>query len=144
MYRFLLRRCTSTSAVIKDTDSRLRFVSRELEILSSFKPSSGHPEGLAEKALAGVREEGGNLGYSHRWPEWENLLETLQKNGYLDPPDIEKGYVALSKYANRVRTACLDYARDRSELIRSFLPINASVSLATLGFWRYSSIRVLH
>lgn len=107
-------------------DPRLSFVCRELEGFPSLELSGGGGEEGVEKGEGrgrggggGGREEAVGVA-SHRWPEWVELMETLLRNGYLDRyGGMESGSDAVSKSANRIRTACLDFARDRSELIRS-------------------------
>ncbi|XP_078444658.1 zinc finger protein VAR3, chloroplastic-like isoform X2 [Wolffia australiana] len=95
---------------------RLAYICRELEGRSPFEPSRGAGEGGLEKKRERRLEESDREeeGQPHRWPEWTDLVEALSRNGYLDRSD----HPASSKRSNRVRTACLDYARDRSELIR--------------------------
>ncbi|CAA7401392.1 unnamed protein product [Spirodela intermedia] len=125
----LLRRSYSLSSRgDQPPDPRLSFVCRELEGFPSLTPDGGGGEEGLEKGEGRGRGEGGGGGEevlevlevsSHRWPEWVELMETLLRNGYLDRQyGMERGSVAVSKSANRMRTACLDFARDRSELIR--------------------------
>ncbi|PSS13368.1 Zinc finger protein [Actinidia chinensis var. chinensis] len=48
----------------------------------------------------------------HPWPEWVEWMQHLYKNGYLEEKE--------ELDANRIRTACLNFARDRAHLIRYF------------------------
>uniref|UniRef100_A0A7N0TL24 RanBP2-type domain-containing protein n=2 Tax=Kalanchoe fedtschenkoi TaxID=63787 RepID=A0A7N0TL24_KALFE len=49
------------------------------------------------------------------WPEWVNLLGQLSEQGYIEPDT--PGDV---KNSNKIRTACLNFARDRFDFIRYF------------------------
>ncbi|XP_078444903.1 uncharacterized protein LOC144714038 isoform X2 [Wolffia australiana] len=93
------------------------FICRELEGRLPFEPSRGAGEGGLEKKRERRLEESDREeeGQPHRWPEWTDLVEALSRNGYLYRSD----HPASSKRSNRVRTASLDYARDRAELIRA-------------------------
>ncbi|XP_057960671.1 uncharacterized protein LOC131152812 isoform X2 [Malania oleifera] len=56
---------------------------------------------------------------SHPWPEWVQLMELLLNKGYFEwgespLQDTELGV----KHSNVIRTACLNFARDRFDLIR--------------------------
>nr|GEV67940.1 zinc finger protein VAR3, chloroplastic-like [Tanacetum cinerariifolium] len=48
---------------------------------------------------------------SHSWPEWVKLMKSLAKNGYFDG-------LGVGKESNRVRSACLNFARDRPYFMR--------------------------
>ncbi|KAJ8555082.1 hypothetical protein K7X08_000017 [Anisodus acutangulus] len=81
-----------------------------LEEGKSFQ--SPEPAKQNEKPSSGIQ-------ISHPWPEWVNLMEKLLKNGYFEGignpfANAEMG----AKYANQIRTACLNLARDRFDLIR--------------------------
>ncbi|KAK5842394.1 zinc finger protein VAR3, chloroplastic-like [Gossypium arboreum] len=58
---------------------------------------------------------------SHPWQEWVDLMECLLRRGYFDGDGnpFENGQLG-SKEANSIRTACLNFARDRFSLIRYF------------------------
>jgi hypothetical protein len=56
------------------------------------------------------RIDGRELVISHPWPEWVGLMELLLKKDYLDLVGLDD--------VNRVRTACLQFARDRPGIIR--------------------------
>ncbi|XP_023522398.1 zinc finger protein VAR3, chloroplastic-like isoform X1 [Cucurbita pepo subsp. pepo] len=53
------------------------------------------------------------------WPEWVNFMECLSKKGYFEGGGVPFLNAELgAKDFNHIRTACLDFARDRSNLIR--------------------------
>ncbi|MQL99169.1 hypothetical protein Taro_031889 [Colocasia esculenta] len=104
-------------------DSRLGFVFRELEGLQSLQPMGSAPPEYPERREGGGsgRGEGGGaeeVEISHPWPEWVGLMEKVLRGGYLDRYGVRRGSATASKDANRVRTACLKFARDRVDLIR--------------------------
>lgn len=56
---------------------------------------------------------------SHPWPEWVGLMEKLLKGGYFDQIGHPFGSQEMGfKDFNQIRTACLNLARDRFDLIR--------------------------
>lgn len=55
---------------------------------------------------------------SHPWLEWVDLMECLLKRGYLGGENPFRNGEVGSKESNRIRTACLNFARDRSSLLR--------------------------
>ncbi|XP_052186375.1 zinc finger protein VAR3, chloroplastic-like [Diospyros lotus] len=58
---------------------------------------------------------------SHPWPEWVELMEQLLKNGFFEGVGNPFQKRELdAKHANRIRTACLNFARDRFDLMRYF------------------------
>ncbi|KAJ6312723.1 hypothetical protein OIU77_014281 [Salix suchowensis] len=58
---------------------------------------------------------------SHPWPEWVDLMELLLRRGYFEADGNPVGNKELgSKDVGCIRTACLNFARDRSGLIRYF------------------------
>ncbi|KAK3035607.1 hypothetical protein RJ639_033199 [Escallonia herrerae] len=62
---------------------------------------------------------------SHPWPEWVGLMEQLLKAGYFEETGngngnpFQNGEIG-SKDMNHIRTACLNFARDRFDLMRCF------------------------
>ncbi|KAJ6809563.1 E3 SUMO-protein ligase RanBP2 [Iris pallida] len=99
------------------SDARLSFLRDELE---SLRPSS--PVTAQEVVEAPGRESRDNqrsraaaeVEISHPWPEWNELMERVVRRGYMELDALDG-----PKNANRVRTACLNFARDRSGIIRS-------------------------
>ena len=58
--------------------------------------------------------------HSHPWSEWVDLMKFLSKKGYLEEGDgnpFQNGTMG-AKEATRIRTACLNFTRDRFDLIR--------------------------
>ncbi|KAI3731518.1 hypothetical protein L1987_62706 [Smallanthus sonchifolius] len=60
---------------------------------------------------------------SHQWPEWIELMDKLMKYGYLDGDKnpFRSGRLIDGKSCNRIRTACLNFARDRPDLMSCFM-----------------------
>ena len=92
-------------------DSKLEF----LDELDESPPSTVHgaPSDWISPTKSTVR-------HLHPWPEWVDLMEILTKKGYLEEGDgnpFQNGAMGV-KEANRIRTACLDFTRDRFDLIR--------------------------
>ncbi|PWA85942.1 Zinc finger, RanBP2-type [Artemisia annua] len=92
----------------------LKQISKTLK--QTFKTPNSHIHTISNPAINFILDECKNLEpsgveISHPWPEWVELLKKLTKNGYFD------GLVD-GKSSNRVRTACLNFARDRPDLIR--------------------------
>ncbi|KAJ0669366.1 hypothetical protein HanPI659440_Chr17g0700341 [Helianthus annuus] len=60
---------------------------------------------------------------SHKWPEWIGLMEKLMKYGYFDGVrnPFGSGGLVDGKSWNRIRTACLKFARDRVDLMSCFM-----------------------
>lgn len=55
----------------------------------------------------------------HPWPEWVELMEYLLKKGYFGGQDcLLRNRELSSKESNQIRTACLNFARDRFDLVR--------------------------
>lgn len=100
------------------SDARLSFLRRELQDLSVAASLESEPPPPEEpKRLQDITARGGGGGrrvqISYQWPEWAQLIEILFKNGYLDPTALEG-----PKNSNLIRTASLNFARDRFDLIR--------------------------
>ncbi|KAL9352644.1 hypothetical protein Peur_055324 [Populus x canadensis] len=104
----------------------LDFIFEEVEVLDSSKPTNqknqlpsktnepsddSHPSERMESTVQ----------ISHPWPEWVDLMELLLKRGYFEAGGNPVGNKELgSKDASCIRTACLNFARDRFGLIRYF------------------------
>ncbi|XP_077230747.1 uncharacterized protein LOC143863852 [Tasmannia lanceolata] len=69
---------------------------------------------------------------SHPWLEWPTFLDCLKSKGYFEeasPPPAEKDDAGISSgdnsgdagrtYLNSVKSACLSFGRDRSDILRS-------------------------
>ncbi|PWA85673.1 Zinc finger, RanBP2-type [Artemisia annua] len=95
---------TPNSHIHTISNPAINFILDECKHLESPNPSN--PPSKTDSEPSGVE-------ISHPWPEWVELLKKLKKNGYFD------GLVD-GKESNRVRTACLNFARDRPYLLRYF------------------------
>ncbi|KAH7570892.1 hypothetical protein ACOSP7_019421 [Xanthoceras sorbifolium] len=112
-----------------DPNSKIGFIVNELEDLQSSKPSnqrnaksSSETKEMSDSIGPGDGNES-TVQISHPWPEWVDLMECLMKSGYFDAdgnPFDNKSNELGSKEANCIRTACLNFARDRYSLIRYF------------------------
>lgn len=116
--RLFIRRLSHSLA-----DARLSFLCRELQDLRPHDPVTALPESeppppQEPKQLQQVTARGGGGGgrrvvISQQWPEWAQFIEILFEKGYLDPTALEG-----PKNSNLIRTASLNFARDRFDLIR--------------------------
>ncbi|KAL6969998.1 hypothetical protein U1Q18_029707 [Sarracenia purpurea var. burkii] len=88
---------------------------QSLEQRDSFTRESG--ENFDQSASMKTRK----VQVSHPWPEWVKLMEQLLRNGYFEDVGnpFRKGELD-AKDVNRIRTACLNFARERIYLIRYF------------------------
>lgn len=110
---------SSSSSPTAANNRRLDFLHQEVQDLEPLKrvaaPSTGrtqHPEEKEEKARS--------VEISHPWPEWVELMDHLLKRGYLNREALQSSssHCNPSKDSNLIRTACLNFARKSSELIR--------------------------
>ncbi|PKA52367.1 Zinc finger protein VAR3, chloroplastic [Apostasia shenzhenica] len=120
--RLRLARSVSSLRPAAADCSRLDFLRREVEELKFSKPidvPAGERRGKPEED--GERER--SIEISHPWPEWVELMDHLLKRGLLDRAAFQSfsSSCSSSKDSNQIRTACLNLARERSELIR-YLP----------------------
>ncbi|KAM7270037.1 hypothetical protein ACFE04_029251 [Oxalis oulophora] len=110
-----------------DSNSKLAFVFNEIEHLQQSKPNS--EQTLSSSRLDEPIDLVKTVQISHPWPEWVDLMECLLKRGYFDDGDdnpFERNELG-SKELNRIRTACLNFARDRYGLIRQFSRLDIRV-----------------
>ncbi|PRQ41095.1 putative Zinc finger, RanBP2-type [Rosa chinensis] len=99
---------------------KLEFVVNEVQQLRSSNPSNEFVSASDTDEPSGpANEEGFAVQISHPWREWVDLMELLLKRGYFegDENPFRNGEVG-PKESNRIRTACLNFARDRSSLLR--------------------------
>ncbi|OUZ99386.1 zinc finger protein [Macleaya cordata] len=104
---------------------------REVEELQSIKPlkdrggrrrnEEEEEEVTNRKGFPELASNEPKVHISHPWPEWVDLMEHLLKKGYFgrigNPFDRnEMG----TKDSNLIRTACLNFGRDRFDLMRYF------------------------
>ncbi|XVE91955.1 hypothetical protein REPUB_Repub01dG0055900 [Reevesia pubescens] len=109
------------------TNSKLDVVFNELDELHSSKLPISHgahsPSGI-DVPLDQDRPTKLNesmVQISHPWQEWVDLMECLLKRGYFDGDGNPFRNDELAfKEANTIRTACLNFARDRFSLLRYF------------------------
>ncbi|XP_031492560.1 zinc finger protein VAR3, chloroplastic isoform X1 [Nymphaea colorata] len=94
----------------------LRRPSPYLLKLYSFATAATAEPKQASSASFSVADE------SHPWPEWVAFLERLRSKGYFDGPPgaiTESDAADGSEDLNRVKFACLSFARDRFDILRS-------------------------
>ncbi|KAL8150753.1 hypothetical protein V2J09_020561 [Rumex salicifolius] len=85
------------------------------EIAAKLERDAGESSD-GQGVLSPSRQEGA-FQIVHPWPEWADLMELLLKRGYFDEVGNEEmGFDA--KDSNLVRTACLNFGRDRIDIIR--------------------------
>ncbi|CAI9096765.1 OLC1v1032977C1 [Oldenlandia corymbosa var. corymbosa] len=97
------------------------------EVTQDVKPSCEYscPNPTTRQQFAvqnEVKEDtfGDEVQISHPWPEWVGLMKKLLSRGYFDQIGNPFGSHEMgSKEFNEIRTACLNFARDRFDLIRS-------------------------
>jgi len=135
----------------------LDFIFEEVEVLDSSKPTNqknqlpsktnepsddSHPSERMESTVQ----------ISHPWPEWVDLMELLLKRGYFEAGGKPVGNKELgSKDASCIRTACLNFARDRFGLIRyrrlicgwMILPLTFDICFFYLFIYRVVSVPAL-
>lgn len=82
------------------------------------RPQSSTGDGVASDSINHTKSTA--YCHSHPWPEWVDLMKILSKKGYLGEGDVEdfQNRGTRVKEANLVRTACLNFSRDRFDLIR--------------------------
>ncbi|KAJ9563968.1 hypothetical protein OSB04_009128 [Centaurea solstitialis] len=93
------------------------FVLDELEDLQSSNPIT-----IPTKHVEPVESGPSSIGNSQQWPEWVGLMEKLMKNGYFEGvgSPFRSGGLVDGKGCNQIRTACLNFARDRPDLMSHF------------------------
>ncbi|XP_050373687.1 zinc finger protein VAR3, chloroplastic-like [Argentina anserina] len=106
-----------TSSKTLAPNPKLQFVVNQLQELRSSNEllsasDSDEPSGSANVEDCAVQ-------ISHPWREWVDLMELLLRRGYFQGEEnpFRNGQVG-PKESNRIRTACLNFARDRSGLLR--------------------------
>ncbi|KAJ6721311.1 RAN BP2/NZF ZINC FINGER-LIKE SUPERFAMILY PROTEIN [Salix viminalis] len=124
---FLHQEGTICSTVIVSPKPRdLDFLLGEVEVLDSSKPANQKKQlpsktnEPSDDSQPSERMES-TVQISHPWPEWVDLMELLLRRGYFEADGNPVGNKELgSKDVGCIRTACLNFARDRSGLIRYF------------------------
>ncbi|KAJ7954317.1 zinc finger protein VAR3, chloroplastic-like [Quillaja saponaria] len=102
----------------------LELVLDDVEELQSSKLTNEISQSVSEtedpyKRGVYAKAEKSTFRISHPWPEWVNLMECLLKRGYFDGEGnpFQNGEMG-TKESNLIRTACLNFGRDRYNLIR--------------------------
>nr|XP_043626503.1 zinc finger protein VAR3, chloroplastic-like isoform X2 [Erigeron canadensis] len=100
------------------------FILDECENIQSSNPNINnyYPTRYPPKTEHPVENGSSDAQVSHRWPEWVLLMNKLMKFGYFDGvanPFRNNGLVD-GKDCNRIRTCCLNFARDRPDLMSYF------------------------
>ncbi|MCE3051662.1 hypothetical protein HAX54_050468 [Datura stramonium] len=99
----------------------IQFVLEEAKAFQSpqTKPKSTQRPNKQNDEAEFSRKPSSGIQISHPWPEWVNLMEKLFRSGYFEGIGNPFGNAEMDpKDANQVRTACLNFARDRFDLIR--------------------------
>ncbi|KAJ8770254.1 hypothetical protein K2173_012696 [Erythroxylum novogranatense] len=104
--------------------SKFESLYSEAEVLYSSKPTHQTTQQWSKTEKSPIQREPTKVNepriqISHPWPEWIDFMEVLLKRGYLegDGNPLRSGELS-SKEVNVVRTACLNFARDRPGSIR--------------------------
>lgn len=111
-------------------DPKLGFVVNHIQNLQSDKTEHTASKHLDEEESDVTEEEKGaefdsKLEIQHPWPEWISLMERLVENNYFESiassdEDEEGSHTSgMFKDLNRVRNACLNFGRDRFDILRS-------------------------
>ncbi|KAI3946481.1 hypothetical protein MKX01_017697 [Papaver californicum] len=95
---------------VEDRIGKESFREEEEEVLNK--------EGFSESEILLIEPQDNNI--SHPWPEWVNLMDHLLKKGYFyERDEYPFGQNEMSsKDSNLIRTACLNFGRDRFDVIR--------------------------
>uniref|UniRef100_A0A5B7BEZ7 Uncharacterized protein n=1 Tax=Davidia involucrata TaxID=16924 RepID=A0A5B7BEZ7_DAVIN len=122
-FLFLISHLHSTSKTLVP-NPKLGFFLDEVEEVQSSKPLEQRAQFTVENVNPSNRSglvDSSAIQISHPWPEWVELMENLLKNGYFEAigNPFGNGEMGL-KDSNQIRTACLNFARDKFDLIRYF------------------------
>ncbi|XP_009629921.1 uncharacterized protein [Nicotiana tomentosiformis] len=95
----------------------IQFILEEGKEFESRQPTNRE---LTSKHNEEAKFSSDGIQISHPWPEWGDLMQKLLKCGYFEGIGNPFGNAEEmgSKDANRIRTACLNFARDRFDLIK--------------------------
>ncbi|KAK8930479.1 hypothetical protein KSP39_PZI016874 [Platanthera zijinensis] len=99
---------------------RLDFLREEIQVLKPLKRIAAPPTGRTGDPAEKEEHECRSVEISHQWPEWVDLMDHLLKKGYLEHGAFQSSSspYSSSKDSNQIRTACLNFARENSQLIR--------------------------
>ncbi|XP_059447374.1 uncharacterized protein LOC132178831 [Corylus avellana] len=104
--------------------SKLDFIVNQVEELQYSQPTKKITQPASETVDSSdvrcpTEAERTTVQISHPWPEWVDLMECLLKRGYIEGDGYPFRNSELgAKGSNHIRTACLNFARDRYDLIR--------------------------
>ncbi|XP_010268828.1 PREDICTED: uncharacterized protein LOC104605676 isoform X2 [Nelumbo nucifera] len=121
--------CLHSSNQTLAPDSKLDFILQEVEELQSLKPDRiGEEDKKDNEKISSSRNTSPTMSsvvskvqISHPWPEWVELMERLLNKGYFEGSGYPFNHEQMStKDTNQIRTACLNFARDRFDLLRYF------------------------
>lgn len=109
-------------------DSKLTLALKEIEETQSLKLIENEGEEEKESQIHrrllshSSSPNDSKVEIFHPWPEWVELMESLLKKDYFvggaeNGFHFSRGDMGL-KESNRIRTGCLNFARDRFDLIR--------------------------
>lgn len=109
-------------------DSKLNLALKEIEETQSLKLIEDEGEEEKESQIQrrllshSSSPSDSKVEIFHPWPEWVELMESLLKKDYFvggaeNGFHFSRGDMGL-KESNRIRTGCLNFARDRFDLIR--------------------------
>jgi hypothetical protein len=113
-----------TSTKTPGLKSKLDFIVNEVEELQYSQPTKKITQPAPETddssdVTCPTVAERTTVQISHPWPEWVDLMECLLKRGYIEGDGYPFRNSELgAKGSNHIRTACLNFARDRYDLIR--------------------------
>lgn len=68
---------------------------------------------------------------NHAWPEWDQFVEKIKTKGFFAKDDEDEPSSKYKKELNRVKNACLKFARERYDII-SYLP---KEDIRTIAEW---------
>ncbi|CAM8881463.1 unnamed protein product [Rhodiola kirilowii] len=88
-----------------------------------IQPSPPTDNKATMKSVINLREQTGLTAAksrtSYHWPEWVTFVGKLAEEGYIEHNPLGDGDLD-AKYSNKIRTACLNFARHRFDFIRYF------------------------
>ncbi|GAB4828721.1 hypothetical protein Ancab_018389 [Ancistrocladus abbreviatus] len=91
----------------------------EFEQLQSSASITQTPKFVASETKMRQEQTSAAFQIEHPWPEWVGLMEMLLKKGYFDEIGFPFQNGELGpKDSNLIRTACLNFGRDRFDLVR--------------------------
>ncbi|CAA7400874.1 unnamed protein product [Spirodela intermedia] len=124
---------------IPSSSSAVATACSRFELYNTSSPPAGLDEGAEPAEPAGDP-------VPHQWPEWETFLEMLKTKGHFDGAisgneEVDEGggsggggaaVNSASADFNRVKIACLTFARERFDLLRS-LPVEDIQAIVECG-----------